>query len=754
LVFSMAGCTTPGTYTGTVVSTKITSVSIATPALGCPSTAVLSVTDSGSDTEAGATFALAMMTVATAADANVGKIQSVVVTSRGTGYVAATSATLNTPASGIAGSLVIETSALEIQTAAQYSTTGTGTTYTKNELTVSTLKPFKHYAIVVSKVTGSTLNMRELALVGAYCPANSYMDATGACVDCSTLTAAPLASTAAGACSSCTVAGEQPSSDTGVCTACEAGKYLDSGTKLCTNCAARGYSAASAVTCTACPNGKTSVSPFTACVDCAAGKFRNVATATNWASIFRVTVDAGGSAYIATPPVVSFDNTGPDAGGASLILYVGTTTSGDDGKVLSVSVLHGGTGYTTGPLTAAAFSMLGCTSAGTYTGTVTAGAVSAVVVATAGTGCTGGTSVLTTGGGTGATFAVVILKYSAGNSGVLLSVVVTNGGSKYLTGTILSVGAGGATFTVTLSHTCTDCASTFYSAAGAAACVGSGTCHAAGGVFLKTVLDGSTCLPCGAGKYWDTTGSACVNCAAGKYRSAASAFDSTCLDCAPGSSAAAASGSCTACTAGTYQDGTMTACSPCALGTYSLASSTVCTANCPAGSHATATRGCLSCDASKYYAGGVATECVSCSAGQYAAAGSSACTECPQGTYYGASTVAPNKCTKCLAGTYNSQTGKTGASDCAQCTVGKFAEAAGAILCTECQAGKYAAGLAATECLVCDEGKFSGAGASACTTCAAGTYQSSTGSSTCRICPPATTSTAGATSSALCTGPY
>jgi hypothetical protein len=180
LTFTMTGCTVTGTpFAGTVASTKITGITFTAGAVtACSDAAVLTVGDSTSATEAGSSFALSILQTSTD---DVGKILSVVVNSRGSGYAVGTSATLNTPSGGIAGSLAIETSAVEVQTAATYTTSGTTTV---NHLTVSTSVSFKYFAIVVSKVTGSTLNMRELVLRGGYCPVNSYQDATGACVDC------------------------------------------------------------------------------------------------------------------------------------------------------------------------------------------------------------------------------------------------------------------------------------------------------------------------------------------------------------------------------------------------------------------------------------------------------------------------------------------------------------------------------------------------------------------------------------------
>jgi hypothetical protein len=148
--------------------------------------------------------------------------------------------------------------------------------------------------------------------------------------------------------------------------------------------------------------------------------------------------------------------------------------------------------------------------------------------------------------------------------------------------------------------------------------------------------------------------------------------------------------------------------------------------------------GCL---CNKGYSGNQATVCTPCDAGRYK------------------NTIASDvACTRCVAGTYSTDTGATSESTCTDCPAGKYSSVIGlASSCTDCIAGKYSSDTGATSvstCTTCSAGTYSALGAGVCTDCIAGTYSPDTGEvsvSTCTNCTAGTYSTISrATSESSC----
>lgn len=109
------------------------------------------------------------------------------------------------------------------------------------------------------------------------------------------------------------------------------------------------------------------------------------------------------------------------------------------------------------------------------------------------------------------------------------------------------------------------------------------------------------------------------------------------------------------------------------------------------------------------------------------------CTKCEAGTYQ--DQPGKTSCKQCPAGTYQNEQGK---DSCNSCEAGTYQDEQGKASCKSCPAGTSQANTRQSSCIICLAGTYSRAGAKECTKCAAGTYQDESGKSLCKSCPAGT----------------
>ena len=157
------------------------------------------------------------------------------------------------------------------------------------------------------------------------------------------------------------------------------------------------------------------------------------------------------------------------------------------------------------------------------------------------------------------------------------------------------------------------------------------------------------------------------------------------------------------------------------------------------------TLSCINCLEGHYQTEAGKNSCNdSCAAGQYSreigASSVSTCINCLKGKY--SSEDGSSMCVDCLEGHYQTEAGKDNCDD--SCAAGQYSREIGASsvsTCIECVKGKYnsAAGGAAAACKKCIAGTWQNqSGAINCTACAMNTYSREIGasnSSTCTHCP-------------------
>ena len=280
-----------------------------------------------------------------------------------------------------------------------------------------------------------------------------------------------------------------------------------------------------------------------------------------------------------------------------------------------------------------------------------------------------------------------------------------------------------------------------------------------------------TCAPCPLGTFADSSGAEkCAPCAVGAFADEAGA--ATCAACPAGSVAEReGSAACAPCAPGTFQNETgASACVACAVGSFaSGAAATRCDA-CPAGSASDAPGAtkcsaclpgsaaqpgagtCAACGAGFFAAGAEAERCAACPAGTFQnSTGQSSCAACPAGTASEAEGAGDaGTCVACPEGT--STGGREGASLCASCEAGAFAEG-GAEACALAEPGFAASVAGATGQTPCPPGTHApGRGNTACLPCPADHAAPSLGASRCSSCPPGSESAEGAAACACAAG--
>lgn len=176
------------------------------------------------------------------------------------------------------------------------------------------------------------------------------------------------------------------------------------------------------------PNANTGPQPYTALARRVFGTGATATAETNYGRIISVVLSSGGTGYT-TAPTVAF--TGGGGTGASATAVV------EDGVVTSVMITNIGSGYTTPPTVA--FTGGGGTGAA---GTVLIGTgnLSRINIVTAGTGyALAPTIVLTGGGGTGATATATV------SGGLVTAINITSQGNGYTTAPTVQIVSPGAT---------------------------------------------------------------------------------------------------------------------------------------------------------------------------------------------------------------------------------------------------------------------------------------------------------------------
>jgi IPT/TIG domain/Transient receptor potential (TRP) ion channel/Tyrosine-protein kinase ephrin type A/B receptor-like len=102
---------------------------------------------------------------------------------------------------------------------------------------------------------------------------------------------------------------------------------------------------------------------------------------------------------------------------------------------------------------------------------------------------------------------------------------------------------------------------------------------------------------------------------------------------------------------------------------------------------------------------------------------------CPSGTRISGAT----SCASCTPGTFANVEGQTG---CVDCAVGEFTDVYNATDCTKCNPGSFQNTTGSTECHLCPKGRFSSQfGQQACESCPSGSFSNTTGLSACFPCP-------------------
>lgn len=236
--------------------------------------------------------------------------------------------------------------------------------------------------------------------------------------------------------------------------------------------------------------------------------------------------------------------------------------------------------------------------------------------------------------------------------------------------------------------------------------------------------------------------------------------------CAPGHRNAGP-GSCVQCDRGRFAAAVgSTSCSDCGANTVSPDAATACETTCPPGTYhdTTSPQGCAYCQAGRYADTSGLLSCKACEPNSYSFEGATACIDaCPDGSYgssaqcilcpIGKYKGSDNSCTLCVAGRFQSETGRneerfcsacsagtfsgTGSGDCTDCGAGRYTRSAASASCEGCASGKASTQVGAQSsdvCQDCARGRFSEASSSSCTACAPGKFQNATARSFCDFC--------------------
>ena len=159
--------------------------------------------------------------------------------------------------------------------------------------------------------------------------------------------------------------------------------------------------------------------------------------------------------------------------------------------------------------------------------------------------------------------------------------------------------------------------------------------------------------------------------------------------------------------------------------------------------------------------------CTRCSAGSYQSQpNATGCEVCVEGSYCPEGVPSPLPCPK---GRYSNATGLTTQSECHRsppgsecwtgslaptpCSPGTYAASAGSAECARCPAGSYQGSANATACRLCELGNYCPAGAAAALPCPAGRFTDRAGTSAsgqCGVCPPGSFCFAGAIAPISC----
>jgi hypothetical protein len=343
---------------------------------------------------------------------------------------------------------------------------------------------YNAFALVVSQVSSgtTTLTMSSITLTGKNCRPGTYEDTT----------------------------------DTGICTLCDAGKYW----------ATEGSKRTGA--CTSCGTGKYSLTGASVCINCPAGKFR-------------LATSGPGSA--------DTDCTGCTAGKYSIL----TGLTADCTLICAA-----------GKYSASGDSACSDCAAGTFSAAQAGSCTNCVTASVAGSSscrdnanCPAGYFL-----DGAACNPCGVGKYTLADNMDNPCLTCNNGkyapakssacydcpAGSYGTGAICSCtacdkGKYGSTVGGTSSGVCNNCVEGKYSLVlGSTSITNCFSCPL--GTYSATAAS-SACTDCAAGKYSSWAASVCTDCPAGKY--SASAGSSACLDCAPGSTCAAGATTCGSC---------------------------------------------------------------------------------------------------------------------------------------------------------------------------------------------------------------
>jgi Tyrosine-protein kinase ephrin type A/B receptor-like len=286
------------------------------------------------------------------------------------------------------------------------------------------------------------------------------------------------------------------------------------------------------------------------------------------------------------------------------------------------------------------------------------------------------------------------------------------------------------------------------------------------------VVSRTECTLCQPGKYASAAGQAsCFDCNEGEISTTPGA--TSCAPCEPGTKWFNTT-SCVACAAGRFTDKTRdTVCRPCEKGTSTKGN--------------TGQAFCTPCEPGTFQSNGAQPECIQCNPGTYAAgSGATVCDVCisagQQSNIFGASSCAScqsgefangAECELCPAGRYSlgqasggclacprgRHVSSQGSSECFDCVAGRFSPrndsnvgGGGASECIECGVGHFSALNASCECSPCLPGhNTSLTTATSCDMCAPGTFQNLTAQGTCAPCNPGSaTGTFASSSCYLC----
>eukprot|EP00948_MAST-09A_sp_MAST-9A-sp1_P002394 g2394.t1 len=202
----------------------------------------------------------------------------------------------------------------------------------------------------------------------------------------------------------------------------------------------------------------------------------------------------------------------------------------------------------------------------------------------------------------------------------------------------------------------------------------------------------ATCKLCEAGSYSkNLEATSCVKCEIGKYSIPGSPH---CNECIPGFIATDSRDRCIPCDAGKYYDSSQKKCKVCETAKFSYSGSTACN-DCPGGtfgnSRGASNASCNGvCSVGKYSLSG-STECLPCPFGKYNdKTRQKLCEDCPAGkSNNNTGSVSIENCNKCQKGRYSQK----GAVLCEKCPGGKYGTVEGAISessCLTCERGRFA----------------------------------------------------------------